>query len=111
MEDIRMASILAMVAGADFIKTSTGKQQPAATLEAAWIMCHCIKRHYELTGQKVGFKAAGGISTTEEALSYYCLVEAILGEAWLNKDLFRFGASRLANSLLSDLEGKQTHFF
>jgi deoxyribose-phosphate aldolase len=111
IEEIRLASILAMEAGADFIKTSTGKQQPAATLEAAWIMCHCIKTYHSLTGRKVGFKAAGGISTTDEALSYYCLVEEILGEEWLNKDLFRFGASRLANNILSDLEGKQTIFF
>ncbi len=111
VEDLRLASILAMEAGADFIKTSTGKQQPAATLEAAWVMCQCIKTYHTLTGRKVGFKAAGGIVTTDDALSYYCLVEDILGEDWLNKDLFRLGASRLANNLLSDLEGTQTHFF
>lgn len=111
VEDLRIASILAMEAGADFIKTSTGKQQPAATLEAAWVMCQCIKTFHTLTGKKVGFKAAGGIVTTEDALAYYCLVEAILGHEWLTKELFRLGASRLANNLLSDVEGHSIVFF
>ncbi|NLE33278.1 MAG: deoxyribose-phosphate aldolase [Bacteroidales bacterium] len=111
LEDLRLASILAMEAGADFIKTSTGKQQPAATLEAAWVMCQCIKAYHAMTGRKVGFKAAGGIVTSDDAVAYYCLVEAILGEEWLNKELFRIGASRLANNLLSDIEGKPTVFF
>lgn len=111
LDDVRIASILAMEAGADFIKTSTGKQQPAATLEAAYVMCQCIKTYHAITGRKVGFKAAGGIVTTEDALGYYCLAEAILGKEWLNKDLFRLGASRLANNLLSDLEGREIHFF
>jgi len=111
LSDLRIASILAMEGGADFIKTSTGKQQPAATPEAAWCMCTMIADYYRISGRKVGFKAAGGISTTEEALQYYCIVEELAGKEWLNKDLFRFGASRLANNLLSDIIGEPVVFF
>lgn len=111
IEDLRIASILSMESGADFIKTSTGKQQPAATPLAAWCMCQMISEYYKFTGRKVGFKAAGGISTTEEALQYYCIVEALLGKEWLYKELFRFGASRLANNLLSDITGEKVQHF
>lgn len=111
IDNLRIACILAMESGADFIKTSTGKQQPAATLLAAWVMCQMISEYYKISGRKVGFKAAGGISSTEEALKYYCIVEEILGKEWLNKDLFRFGASRLANNLLSDILGKKVQYF
>jgi deoxyribose-phosphate aldolase len=111
IEDLRIASILSMESGADFIKTSTGKQQPAATTTAAYVMCQMIKEYHEKTGRKVGFKAAGGISTTEEALDYYCIVESILGEEWLQKDFFRFGASRLGNNIVSDILGKKTIVF
>lgn len=110
-EDLRVASILSMESGADFIKTSTGKQQPAATTTAAYVMCQLIREFHEKTGKKVGFKAAGGIVTTEEALDYYCIVEAVLGKEWLQKDLFRFGASRLANNILSELLEKPTAAF
>lgn len=105
-EEIRIASILSLESGADFIKTSTGKQQPAATIDAAYIMCAVLKEFHEKTGKKGGFKPAGGIVTTDEALDYYCIVEELLGEEWLNKELFRFGASRLANNLLSEIAGK-----
>lgn len=111
MEELRTASILAMESGADFIKTSTGKQQPAATTSAAYVMCQLIKEFHAKTGKKVGFKAAGGIVTTEEALDYFCIVKEVLGEEWLNKELFRFGASRLANNLLSDILGKPISAF
>lgn len=111
IEELRLASILAMESGADFIKTSTGKQQPAATTEATYVMCKLIKEFYEKTGKKVGFKAAGGIVTPEEALDYYCIVEDVLGEEWLQKDLFRFGASRLANNILTEILGKPTTAF
>ncbi len=103
VENIRKASILALNGGGDFLKTSTGKVQPAATLEAFIIMLDSIKEYYEETGIKIGVKAAGGISTPEVALQYYALVDAILGEKWLTKDLFRIGASRLANNLVESI--------
>lgn len=109
--NIKKASILAMSAGADFVKTSTGKIQVSATLEATYIISHAIKEWYEKTGQKIGYKPAGGISTTEEAVKHYTLVKHILGEEWLNNRLFRFGASRLANHLLSSIEGKEIKYF
>lgn len=110
-ENIRAASILAMYSGADFIKTSTGKEYPGASLEAAYIMAQCIKEYHAATGRKVGFKAAGGITTTQEALAYYCIVKNVLGEEWLTNEYFRIGASRLANNLLSDILGTETKFF
>lgn len=100
-ELIQKASEISISAGADFIKTSTGKIQPAATLEASWIMLNVIKSHYEQTGVKIGFKPAGGISTAEVAINYYLLVKHILGPEWLNPELFRFGASRLFDQVLS----------
>ncbi len=96
---IYKASMISMEAGADFIKTSTGKVQPAATLEAAYVMLHAIREFYEKTGKKVGFKPAGGISEPLVAVHYYQLVDAILGQQWLNNELFRIGASRLLNQL------------
>lgn len=105
------ASHLAMQAGADFIKTSTGKLEPAATPEAAWVMCSAIKNHYENHGAKVGFKAAGGIVETNDALNYIAIVKEILGEEWLNNKLFRIGASRLANNLLTTMEEKSVIYF
>jgi len=109
--NIKKASILSMYSGADFIKTSTGKQQPAATPEAAYVMCEAIKEYYDLTGNKIGFKPAGGINTVNDALIYYTIVKEILGEEWLTTELFRLGTSRLANLLLSDIKGKETKFF
>ncbi len=97
------ASLLAMDAGADFIKTSTGKLNPAATIDAAVVMCEAIKHFYKKTGKKVGFKAAGGISTSKDAAIYYTVVEEVLGEEWLNPSLFRIGASSLVNNLLADI--------
>lgn len=111
VDELRIASILSMESGANFIKTSTGKQQPAATLTAAYVMCKLIKEFNHKTGKKVGFKAAGGIVTVEEALDYYCIVEDVLGEEWLQKDLFRFGASRLANNILTEILEKPTIAF
>lgn len=110
-ENIRAASVLAMYSGADFIKTSTGKGYPGASLEAAYVMCSCIKEYYEKTGNKVGFKASGGVSTTEDALGYYCVVKAVLGDEWLNPAGFRIGTSRLANNLLSDILGEEVKYF
>ena len=109
--NIKKASILSMYAGADFIKTSTGKQQPAATPEAAYVMCQAIKEYYKETGIKIGFKPAGGINTVNDALVYYTIVKEILAEEWLNNSLFRLGTSRLANLLLSDILGQETKFF
>jgi len=109
--NIKKASILSMYAGADFIKTSTGKQQPAATPEAAYVMCQAIKEYHALTGNKIGFKPAGGINTVNDALIYYTIVKEVLGEEWLNNRLFRLGTSRLANLLLSEIAVKEMKFF
>ena len=110
-ERIANASFLAMEEGADFIKTSTGKVDVNATPMAAYIMCQCIKAFYEKTGKMVGFKAAGGISTSMDAVCYYSIVSSILGKEWLDKRYFRFGVSRLANSLLSTIEQKTVAVF
>ena len=109
--NIKKAAILAMYSGADFIKTSTGKEAISATPEAAWVMCEAIKEYYKETGRKVGFKAAGGIDSVKKALAYYTIVKEVLGEEWLNNGLFRIGASRLANQLLSEITGEETKFF
>lgn len=100
-----------MYSGADFIKTSTGKQQPAATPEAAYVMCQAIKEYYQETGNKVGFKPAGGINTVADAIVYYTIVKEVLGDEWLSNEYFRLGTSRLANLLLSDILGEETKFF
>lgn len=110
-EKIAAASFLAMEAGADFIKTSTGKQEPAATPMAAIVMCECIKTYYEKTGKKIGFKPAGGMVSPKDAICYYAIVDTILGKEWLNKEYFRLGASRLANNLLSELEQKTVSYY
>ncbi len=110
-EDIRKASLLAIRSGADYIKTSTGKTEPAASLEAAYVMCLTIKDFYKKTGEKVGFKAAGGIVNTEDAVNYYTIVKEVLGEEWLNNSYFRIGASRLCNNLLSSVSGKDEKYF
>lgn len=110
-EKIAAASFLAMEAGADFIKTSTGKQEPAATPMAAIVMCECIKAYYEKSGKKIGFKPAGGMVAAKDAICYYAIVDTILGKEWLNKELFRLGASRLANNLLGELEQKTVSYY
>ena len=110
-ENIYKASILAMAAGADFIKTSTGKVAVNATPEASYVMCQAIKDWYAKTGQKVCYKPAGGVSTTDEAVQHYTLVKEILGENWLNNQSFRFGASRLANNLLTSIMGEEVKYF
>lgn len=110
-EKIKAASVLSMMGGADFLKTSTGKGYDGASLEAAYVMCSCIKEHFDATGEKVGFKASGGVGTTADAVKYYCIVKEVLGEEWLTNDYFRIGASRLANNLLSDILGQETKFF
>lgn len=110
-ENIKKASILALYSDADFIKTSTGKIYSGASLEAAYTMCQCIKEYYENTGRKVGFKAAGGVRTAEEALNYYAVVKKVLGDEWLNQDLFRIGASSLANNLLAAMTGEDSKYF
>lgn len=110
-ENIKKASVLALYSDADFIKTSTGKIYSGASLEAAWVMCKCIKEYYQKTGRKVGFKAAGGVRTSEEALQYYAIVKEVLGDEWLNQDLFRIGASSLANAILSTMTGEETKYF
>lgn len=110
-ENIKKASILAMYAGADYIKTSTGKEQPAATPEAAYVMCLAIKEYYDKTGIQIGFKPAGGLNTVHDALVYYTIVKEVLGEKWLTNQWFRLGTSRLANLLLSEVVGEETKFF
>ncbi|MCQ2115432.1 MAG: deoxyribose-phosphate aldolase [Bacteroidales bacterium] len=110
-ENIANASFLAMESGADFIKTSTGKVDVNATPVAAFVMCECIAAYYRVTGMKVGFKPAGGMSTAADAACYYSIVATVLGKEWLNKDLFRFGVSRMANNLLSEINQKTVSFF
>lgn len=110
-KNIKTASILSLYSGADFLKTSTGKEYPGASLEAAYVMMQAIKEYYEKTGIMVGFKAAGGVSTTEDAVKYYTLAKEILGEAWLTNEWFRLGASRLANTLLSSIAGHEVKHF
>lgn len=110
-ENIKKASILSIYSGADFIKTSTGKESPAATPEAAYVMCSTIKEYYAKTGTKIGFKPAGGINCVNDALVYYTIVKEVLGEEWLTNELFRLGTSRLANLLLSEIVGEETKFF
>ena len=105
-ENIKKAAILSMYSGADFIKTSTGKEAPGATPEAAFVMCKAIKEYYAKSGRKVGFKTAGGITSIEDALLYYNIVEDVLGKEWLNSKLFRIGTSRLASTLLSEIAGE-----
>ena len=109
--NIAAAAFLAMEAGADFIKTSTGKVEVNATPMAAFVMCEAIRAFYGKTGRKVGFKAAGGISSAKDALCYYSIVSSVLGSEWLHKDLFRFGVSRLGNSLMSAIEQNTVSYF
>lgn len=109
--NIKKASILSMYAGADYIKTSTGKMEPAATPEAAYVMCQAIKEYYDETGIQIGFKPAGGINSVMDAIIYYTIVKEILGEKWLTNKWLRLGTSRLANMLLSELKGEQIKFF
>ena len=110
-ENIKNASILSLYSGADFLKTSTGKEYPGASLEAAYVMAQCIKEYYEKTGNMVGFKASGGVATTEEAVAYFTIIKEVLGDQWLTNEYFRIGASRLANNLLCDILGTETKFF
>ncbi len=110
-ENIRLASIIAMEAGADFIKTSTGKLEPAATLEAVYVMTQAIKDFYDKTGKKIGIKPAGGLSTPQDAINYLAIVKNNLGNDWLNNNLFRIGASRLANNLLSEIKKTEISYF
>jgi deoxyribose-phosphate aldolase len=110
-ENIYRASMIAMDAGADFIKTSTGKTSVSATPEAAFVMCHAISDFFSETGIKVGFKAAGGIVTVPDAIKYYQIVASGLGEEWLNNRLFRIGASRLANNIITEISGNESDYF
>lgn len=109
--NIKKASILSMYAGADYIKTSTGKMEPAATPEAAYVMCQAIKEYYDETSIQIGFKPAGGINSVMDAIIYYTIVKEVLGEKWLTNKWLRLGTSRLANMLLSELKGEQIKFF
>lgn len=110
-KNIKTASILSMYSGADYIKTSTGKEKIAATPEAAYVMCQAIKEYYDETGIQIGFKPAGGINTVMDAITYYTIVKEVLGEEWLTNKWFRIGTSRLANILLSEVLGQETKFF
>ncbi len=110
-EKIKEASVLSLYSGADFLKTSTGKEYPGASLEAAYVMAQCIKEYHEKTGNMVGFKASGGVRTTEEAVKYYTIIKEVLGEAWTTNEYFRIGASSLANAVLGDILGSPIKFF
>ena len=110
-ENIKRASILSIYAGADFIKTSTGKISVSATPEAAYVMCQTIKEYYKETGIKIGFKAAGGVSTVDDALTYYTIVRELLGKEWIDENLFRIGTSRLANLLVQAITDSKEKAF
>ena len=110
-DKVRRASDLAIAAGADFIKTSTGKIKPAATLAVTLVMLGAIRDHYLRTGQQIGMKPAGGISSAKLALHYLMMVKEVLGEAWLNAEWFRFGASSLANDVLMQIVKQQTGIY
>ncbi|MBR2359340.1 MAG: deoxyribose-phosphate aldolase [Bacteroidaceae bacterium] len=109
--NIKRAALLTMYSGADFIKTSTGKEPVSATPEAAIVMCQAIKEYYAKTGRRIGFKAAGGINTVQDALTYYTIVKELLGEEWLSPALFRIGTSRLVNLLLTEILGEEVKMF
>ncbi|WP_276791918.1 deoxyribose-phosphate aldolase [Segatella oulorum] len=109
--NIMKAALLSMYAGADYIKTSTGKEKVSATPEAAYVMCQAIKAYYDKTGIQIGFKPAGGINSVMDAITYYTIVKEVLGEKWLTNQWFRMGTSRLTNLLLSEILGKETKFF
>ena len=110
-KNIKIASLLSMYGGGDYIKTSTGKEKPAATPEAAYVMCQAIKEYYDQTGIQIGFKPAGGLNNVMDALIYYTIVKEVLGEKWLTNKWFRMGTSRLANLLLSEVIGEEVKFF
>ena len=110
-KNIKIASLLAMYSGADYIKTSTGKEKVSATPEAVYVMCQAIKEYYDETGIQVGLKPAGGINSVMDALIYYTIVKEVLGEKWLTNELFRLGTSRIANMILSEVIGEEVKFF
>ena len=109
--NIKKAAILSMYSGADYVKTSTGKEKVSATPEAVYVMCQAIKEYYDRTGIVIGLKPAGGINTVKDAVTYYTIVQEVLGEKWLTNKLFRLGTSRLTNMLMSEILGKEIKFF
>ena len=109
--DIKTAAILAMYAGADYLKTSTGKEKISATPESVYVLCQAIKEYHKKTGIQIGLKPAGGINTVMDAVIYYTIVKEVLGEKWLTNYWFRMGTSRLTNLLLSEIIGSETKFF
>lgn len=111
LSDVKKAAILAMYSGADYVKTSTGKEKAGATPEGVYVMCQAIKEYYNETGIVIGLKPAGGINTVMDAVVYYTIVKEVLGEKWLTNELFRLGTSRLTNLLLSEIIGKETKWF
>ena len=111
LSNVKKAALLSMYAGADYIKTSTGKEKVGATPEAVYVMCQAIKEYYDETGIQIGFKPAGGINTVTDALTYYTIVKEVLGDKWLTNKWFRMGTSRLANLLLSEIVGEEVKFF
>ena len=111
MTSVMKASILALYSGADFIKTSTGKSAVGATPEAVYVMAKAVKEYSRMYGTRAGIKVAGGVRTAAEAVKYYTIIKEVLGEEWLTSEYFRIGASSLADSLLSAIEGKEIRFF
>lgn len=109
--DIKTAAVLAMYAGADYLKTSTGKEKISATPESVYVLCQAIKEYHKKTGIQIGLKPAGGINTVMDAVIYYTIVKEVLGEKWLTNYWFRMGTSRLTNLLLSEIIGSETKFF
>ncbi|MBF1629683.1 MAG: deoxyribose-phosphate aldolase [Prevotella sp.] len=109
--DIKTAAVLAMYAGADYLKTSTGKEKISATPESVYVLCQAIKEYHKKTSIQIGLKPAGGINTVMDAVIYYTIVKEVLGEKWLTNYWFRMGTSRLTNLLLSEIIGSETKFF
>lgn len=111
LSNVKKAAVLAMYSGADYIKTSTGKEKGGATPEAVYVMCQAIKEYYDETGIMIGLKPAGGINTVNDAITYYTIVKEVLGERWLTNEMLRLGTSRLTNLLLSEVLEKETKWY
>lgn len=111
LSNVKKAALLSMYAGADYVKTSTGKEKSGATPESVYVMCQAIKEYYDKTGIQIGLKPAGGINTVRDALTYYTILKEVCGEKWLTNYWFRLGTSRLTNTLINEIVGKEVNYF
>lgn len=111
LSNVKKAALLSMYAGADYVKTSTGKEKSGATPESVYVMCQAIKEYYDKTGIQIGLKPASGINTVRDALTYYTILKEVCGEKWLTNYWFRLGTSRLTNTLINEIVGKEVNYF